>query len=495
MKKKLLVLGIDSMDRHLVNEYIDRLPNIKRMMERGFAFDSEGVFPPDSPTSWASIYTGKNPARHGILFFVDPLDKTGHLLREEIANTNIKGATFWDVLGKTGYRLFVAFPLLGYPTWKINGAMISRATTKSEVQMNPQTMSKDELMELDGLRGLPHKDRDEFIARGKRVIEREKQFVLKNIKDGQWDMLFFYSSILDPMQHHFWSCYDSRDPTYVKGNPYENVIIDFYQLYDKVVGEMVDAVGDDTYVILLSDHGHMMRPRSVVNVNKILMEMGLLKIKKSKKTIKSFIYKRKAWIFETILDRRLGDLAMQLLKVLPAAKSVFTMPDNIDWDNTVAHVSDLSGIKAYTYGGIVIRKENLKGLDYSKVRDDIIKALVELKHPDTGEKLVKWISKREDMYSGEYIGRYPDIVFKFHDEYGSGWSLDEALISVSTAHNINPGSHRQDSAVLVICNCSEFEPVSKNAMLMDFAPTVFKLLDIDTTGMDFDGKSLLRRKK
>jgi len=495
MKRKILVLGIDSMDRRLVERYIDRLPNIKRIKERGFSFEFNGVFPPDSPTSWASIYTGQNPAKHGVLFFLDPLDKTGRLLREEISNSNIKGRTFFDIMGKAGYKVFVAFPLLGYPTWEINGTMISRATTKCDVQMTPQTESKETLMDLDGLRGLPDRSSMDFVEKGKRVMAKEKQFALKYLKEFQWDLFFFYSSILDPIQHNYWNRFDSRDPTYVKGNRFENVIVDFYIEYDKIIGELMDSVGDETAVFLLSDHGHTMRPRNIVNVNKILMEMGLLRIKKSKKTLKSFIYKRKAWIFETILDRRLGDLAMQLLKVLPSAKSVFTLPDNIDWDQTMAHVSDLSGIKAYTYGGIVIRKNNLKERNYTDVRTEIITALENLKHPDTGEKLIKWIKKREELYTGEYIERYPDIVFEFHEAYGSGWSLDEKLISISTAHNINPGSHRQDSAVLMMCNCDPFQSVSKTATLMDFTPTILELAGVDSGDMKFDGRSLIRRRE
>jgi len=83
MTKKILIIGIDSMDSELVHKFIEDLPNIRRLMENSPNIKFEGVFPPDSPTSWASIYTGLNPAKHGVLLFVDPLEKTGKLLKDE----------------------------------------------------------------------------------------------------------------------------------------------------------------------------------------------------------------------------------------------------------------------------------------------------------------------------------------------------------------------------------------------------------------------------
>ena len=71
---KLLIIGIDSMDRELVSKYLDSLPNFRKIIEESPKIRSASVFPPDSDTAWASIYTGLNPTKHGIVEFVDPLD-------------------------------------------------------------------------------------------------------------------------------------------------------------------------------------------------------------------------------------------------------------------------------------------------------------------------------------------------------------------------------------------------------------------------------------
>lgn len=47
-------------------------------------------------------------------------------------------------------------------------------------------------------------------------------------------------------------------------------------LHDKFISEFVSLADSDTTIIIHSDHGHGMRPIKMLNVNKILREMGLL---------------------------------------------------------------------------------------------------------------------------------------------------------------------------------------------------------------------------
>ena len=67
MVNKVSVIGIDSMDSLLLLKYIDKLPNFKKLRENTPDIKMSSVFPPDSDTAWASIYTGLNPARHGVV--------------------------------------------------------------------------------------------------------------------------------------------------------------------------------------------------------------------------------------------------------------------------------------------------------------------------------------------------------------------------------------------------------------------------------------------
>jgi len=347
----------------------------------------------------------------------------------------------------------------------------------------------EELIELDGLRGLAGRNPREFIESGKNLINKEVEFALKYI-NREWDLFFFYSSVLDPIQHNFWNCFDNSDPTYKKGNDYENIIQEFYKRYDEVIGEIISHVDSETTIMLLSDHGHMRRPINIVNINKILKNHGYLSLNLSSKSIKTGVYKKRSTIMNFITKYKLGSFAIRILRIFPSVKLLFTSPDIIDWDNTIAYVSDLSGIKAYTYGGIVIRKDKLKDRSYEEVINSIIKVLSDLKHPDTGKQLMKWVKRRNDLYEGEFIEKYPDIIFEFHEDYGAGWSFEDSLITLCDSHNIQPGSHRQDTPILLIANLDSKKLVRRNVTLMDVAPTILDILGINWRRFDFDGKSI-----
>lgn len=108
---KVMVIGIDGLDIELINKFEKELPNFRKLKEQSPDVKLFSVFPPDSPTAWASIYTGKNPAEHGFVFFKDPFTDAeygGHL------KNNVSGKTFWDDAGKRlNKKVCILFPLEG----------------------------------------------------------------------------------------------------------------------------------------------------------------------------------------------------------------------------------------------------------------------------------------------------------------------------------------------------------------------------------------------
>jgi predicted AlkP superfamily phosphohydrolase/phosphomutase len=493
---KVLVIGIDSLDVDLISRFEDDLPNFKKLKKLNSNISFKSVFPPDSETAWSTIYTGLDPAKHGIVNFVDPLDKVNATVCQEIDNTILVGKTFWDIAGKNGKKVCVILPHLGYPVWQVNGVMVGRASTTNDVQANLESISKSyDLSVLNTLKGCPPKKQfDLYIEYAKKIILNETEFGLKLMKECDWDLFFIYSSKLDWIQHNLWMYFDEKDPSYPGDNPYKNTIKDFYILYDEMIGKFIDSVEHDTPVIILSDHGHGMRPINLLNINKILKEEGLLisNIKEESKSDPYYlIEKLKVKAADVITTYGLGDVAKNIIHVFPMCRTLYTKPMSIDWENTVAYISDLSGIKAYSYGGIVVKKEKLKDNDtYENIRNKLILDISKITDPSSGKKLVKWISKREDLYYGEYITRYPDIVFQLEDGFGGGWATHGSLITQCATHNIMPGSHRGESPVLLMANLGERELTKTDCTLMDIAPTVLKLLDIETN-IEMDGMSIV----
>ena len=224
---KVMVIGIDSMDSLLLSEFEKDLPNLRKVKENSPDIRTKSVFPPDSDTAWASIYTGLNPAEHGVVQFVDPLEKSVTLQTQEIDHSNIKGKTFWDFAGMHDKKVCILLPHIGYPPWKVNGVMVARSSIGAGVKAFPESVAESyDLSKLEGIGGVPSKSEKslkKFIEDHKRLVSNEIDFSLEMLEANDWDVFFTYSSSLDAIQHYFWNYCDEDDPTHPKNNPFKNI--------------------------------------------------------------------------------------------------------------------------------------------------------------------------------------------------------------------------------------------------------------------------------
>jgi len=278
-KIRCLVVGIDGLDADLLMRLRNQLPNFNRLIQNSPSFKMSSVFPPDSPTAWASIFTGLNPARHGIISFKDQLSRSklgGYLDSVH----RIARRTFWDFAGKYAKKCCIIFPHLAYPPWPVNGILVSRTTEvdirKFDIKAYPTDLPLEcSATELKPITSFPT-DPGQIIEPTKELVLNEVKFGIRLLKDSDWDIFFIYFSSLDNIEHLFWMDFE----TDAKTTPYHEVIPDFYRFYDEnVIGRFLKNIDSSTAFIALSDHGHGLRPYNVVNVNELLARAGLLHTK------------------------------------------------------------------------------------------------------------------------------------------------------------------------------------------------------------------------
>ncbi|NQT46462.1 MAG: alkaline phosphatase family protein [Candidatus Omnitrophica bacterium] len=496
-RKRLIVLGIDSLDSVLLNRFEPFLPNFKRLKEQMPTLKYSSVLPPDSITAWASIYTGCDPAKHGRVYFI-AVDKVNEAIYNEIDNNDFHGKTFWDIASDAKKKVCVLFPHIGYPPWKVNGLMVSKAITKEEIRSYPESAIRGyDLSDVKRLRGVPTVfQRKRYIKDAQRLLLNEESFGLRIYEDYKPDLFFLYSSVLDFIEHNFWSLCDKDDPAYPGSNSYEEVIKKFYKLYDNMLGKFLKLLDSETTLMVLSDHGHGMRPVKLFNINEFLRREGALasKIKSTHFYDPYFAIEQLKHCLTFLIDKfskyGLGNLAISVLHYFTAGRKLYKAPSYIDWDKTLAHLADLSGVKAYSYGGIVIRMDNLKQQNYEQIRTEIIEKLRNIKIPSSGKALFKLVCRREDLYKGKHISKFPDILFELSDEYGAGWSVNSSLFGRTYSHKLHAGTHKRDTGVFLISNPDKISKDLNEISCMDIAPTVLGLLDVKGD-YSFDGRCIV----
>lgn len=134
---RVVVLGFDGVDPDLVREWIDQLPNLRKLQETGTVTELGTTNPPESPVAWASFATGVNPGKHGIFDFLrrDPETYFPDIGLVEVerpkfifgmlpvkgpkVSNNRKGLTFWKHLDQQGISSINLRMPLEFPAEKL----------------------------------------------------------------------------------------------------------------------------------------------------------------------------------------------------------------------------------------------------------------------------------------------------------------------------------------------------------------------------------------
>ncbi len=298
--RRLLVVGIDSADWKVIDPLLEqgRLPNLERLMSRGVSCGLKSLDPPQkSPVIWTSIATGKKPAKHGINDYVTPDS-------DKLMTSNMRTArTFWDILGEDGTTCTVVGWLVSWPAEPLNGYMVTdyfRIVPKPGKGLTEKLTYPDELLdEVEGFRvageSLAAEELERFASPGRaltkdeaRELPREELFVEMREIDAieqmlsqlrlfiAGDMTFLSTSKhlmekhptdvcvvylrgVDSASHKFWASANPDDAGLRVSHTYQRVfgetVDNYYEYADEMLGELIDAFGEGTRVIVCSDHG------------------------------------------------------------------------------------------------------------------------------------------------------------------------------------------------------------------------------------------------
>jgi predicted AlkP superfamily phosphohydrolase/phosphomutase len=144
--KKLVILGFDGMDPHLLQKWMaaGKLPNISKLAQGGGMFPLQTTHSPESPTAWASFATGVNAGKHNIYDFL-VRDTTSYLpdlgmvtrtppkflfnyipiSKPKVTSTR-GGTSFWVTAGKQGVRSDILTVPVTFPPEDVeNGELLS----------------------------------------------------------------------------------------------------------------------------------------------------------------------------------------------------------------------------------------------------------------------------------------------------------------------------------------------------------------------------------
>jgi predicted AlkP superfamily phosphohydrolase/phosphomutase len=451
---RIVVLGIDALDAALVKRWKDDLPNFSRIMDAGYFARLESTMPADSIPAWVTIYTGMQPWQHGIIDSMDYLEIRGG--GRALDTSALIGKTFWDLAGEAGKRVCVINPLLAYPVWPVNGIMVNGPVfvTGEAQAYPPEILSQYDLPELGGMVDFPgKKDLPRFLERTVEVTRDQARFGLELMAVERWDVFFLCFLTLDRIMHFLWRYTDPSDPTYPGPNPFQESIRESFRMFDSIVGDVLDRLDQEQTLLVVSDHGHAMRPARVLYVNEILRREGLLKTRRSRIPLLdpvAALEKAKTAFLRSMQRLDLEDTVYRIASLIPKErrKQLKTSSYAVTREGSTAWVSEVGG--GTPFGGIEISMEACKaeGKGYEDLRDRLITILSSVTDKD-GSSIAKWVKRREDVFEGRNVEKYPDVVFELRDEYGVDRTLFCGTTGITSTHKKVSGGHSKHGTLML----------------------------------------------
>ena len=224
---------------------------------------------------------------------------------------------------------------------------------------------------------------DEFYTHFRMVLDENHRLfdhIWERYRDG---LLFYYYSSTDLGTHIFWHLRDPKHPIHNAQARARlgDVIEETYAEMDGVVGKVMAEIGDGATLIVMSDHGFA--PFYVsFNLNGWLRENGYL-----------------------------------VLRDGASEGSLFT---NVDWRKTRAYAIGLNSLYLNLAG-----RERDGIVDPGAERDALLRELAAkleaVRDPGNGSAVIKRVYRADEVYSGEYAGRAPDLVVGYDWGYRTSW--------------------------------------------------------------------------
>jgi predicted AlkP superfamily phosphohydrolase/phosphomutase len=277
----VVVIGVNGMELDVIRPLLLKgaMPNLEHVINNGAYGKLRTVSAPNCPRVYSTIFTSTDPDEHGV---------TGFLVGGITANTNmLKEEPIWSVLSRNDVTVGMANVPATFPVMPVNGYMISGMLTRgkncedgvlcapklSDVTggdaVYPSTLQSELLKNVGDFyidcERMP--GASDLKGREKEVIDKWLDKV-QVIRDEQ-TKLFDYLLTKHPTDFAMLgqSCEDRTGHWLYPIAPYNvgyNASInsvrveafpDQYIAFDKVLGSILKHVDDNTYVIILSDHG------------------------------------------------------------------------------------------------------------------------------------------------------------------------------------------------------------------------------------------------
>jgi predicted AlkP superfamily phosphohydrolase/phosphomutase len=482
---RIIVIGLDGATWNIIEPMVQegKLPTIEKLTQDGCYGNLESCIPSKTFPAWKCYSTGKNPGKLGVYGFANLV--AGSQYRVVFNNsTSFKSEELWDILGRNGISCGVLDMPTTYPPKEINGFMVSNAPPRPSSFVYPGELEGEIKRHFDYKTEPDHyfeSDRDAAIRDCMAIIQQRFEVASYLLK--KFDPFFFHLTIfeIDTMQH------------YTRGKPLEDAWVAIDNGIKSILDEHCDK---DTYVILMSDHGHTDRVCNF-QIARWLESKGL-SINKNRSNTMRIILSMLGLRRDRVIGLAIKTGTLRLLRnyfpKIIRARFLALLPTraNAGPRNPIGGMVDQEKSKVIPFGGgglLYINQQLFSSQDeYDNFRTNLISELKGIADPRTGVKLAQQVYKAEELYSGPYLSLAPDIVVAPTEGYmlGNVGAVEDIWVYPESDWT---RCHRLQGIFTILGPDIKQGFQVRGARIYDLAPTILHLFGTPIP-QDMDGRVL-----
>jgi predicted AlkP superfamily phosphohydrolase/phosphomutase len=460
MASRALVIGLDCAAPQLVfDRWLDELPTIRGLTERGAWGVLRSCDPPITVPAWASMTSSRSPGALGFYGFRNRRDHSYDALAFADSRA-VKLPRVWDILSERARDVIVLGVPQTYPVSRVNGVMVSCFLTP-DIETRQYTYPaalKDEIKQVVGryMVDVPNfrtNEKEQLLADIEEMTEKRFRLAEHLLETRPWDLFFMVEMGTDRMHHAFWRFSDPEHRLYEPGNEFEGAMLDYYKAVDEKMGRLLGRFADEeTAVLVVSDHGAK-RIEGGICINEWLRREGYL-----------------------------------VLKEEPPSP-VPLKPDLVDWARTTAWGE--GGYYCRLFLNVEGREPQglIPATDYERVREEL-KEKLEVLGDDQGRPIGTIAHRPEDLYA-ERQGVVPDLLVYFGDLYWrSVGQVGTGAVHVFENDTGPDDANHAHEGLYVLVGEGVESGRGPERDLLDIAPTLLELLG-EPVPAEMEGRSLV----
>jgi tetratricopeptide (TPR) repeat protein/arylsulfatase A-like enzyme len=283
--KKFLLVGWDGADPKFIASLLEQrqLPVLERLVERGLMGKAGTLAPALSPLLWASVATGKRPDKHGILTDRVLNHETGAV--EPVSARHLTATPVWRILQANGLRTHVVNWPATHPapssdhggvvvtdrfwselrepgkTWPLTAGSVvpgRLADALADFRIHPAEIRAADLLPfVPRLREFAGQQDGRLSALAVILAETASVHAAATwlLEHEPWD----FAAIHYPGLERLGAGFARYLPPVPKGHDPDDRLADVltagYRFHDQMLGRLLELAGDDTTIVIVSDHG------------------------------------------------------------------------------------------------------------------------------------------------------------------------------------------------------------------------------------------------